>query len=229
MKINSISDDAIVLFRVNYGETDRILNILCQKHGKLSVIAKGVRKGKSKLAGGIELFAKNELVLLKGKGELYIVTSSRMKNYFGGIVRDLEASSYAYECLKIVNKLVPEGAGEEYYEPLANLLKALNDNKIPLTQIKIWFGLKILQNLGSLPNFRTDSKGKQLQKDSNFSYDFDKHCFITNDNGAYTADHIKILRHLADAKIPVEIKTANGQLTGDPERLISQILQEHLS
>ena len=46
---------AYVLRRTNYGEADRILNIITP-NGKISAIAKGARKEKSKLAGGIEMF-----------------------------------------------------------------------------------------------------------------------------------------------------------------------------
>lgn len=42
----------IVLRRTNYGEADRILNILTPS-GKITAIAKGVRKSRSKLAGRI--------------------------------------------------------------------------------------------------------------------------------------------------------------------------------
>lgn len=228
MKINTISDQALILSRVNYGETDRILNVLSQHHGKLSVIAKGVRAGKSKLAGGIELFAENELVLLKGKGDLYIVTSSRMKNYFGGIAKDIYASTYAYECLKTINKLVPEGAGEEYYEFLLNLLKALDESEVPLAQIKIWFGLKLLQNLGSSPNFKTDHKNIDLSENSKFEYDFDKHCFFSKQGAPYRKDHIKVLRYLSKAGVPVEIRNLNDDTVTETEHLITMLLDDHI-
>lgn len=42
---------AYVMRRTNYGEADRILNLITPE-GKMSAIAKGVRKEKSKLAGG---------------------------------------------------------------------------------------------------------------------------------------------------------------------------------
>ncbi len=228
MKINTISDKAVVLSRINYGETDRILNVLCSNHGKLSVIAKGVRAGKSKLSGGIELFAENELVLLKSKSDLYIVTSSRMKNYFGGITKNIEASAYAYECLKMVNKLVPEGAGEEYYHPLVNLMKALNEDKAPLAQIKIWFSLKILNSLGSLPNFETDSQSRNLPKNSKFEYDFDKHCFLSKQGASYRQDHIKILRYLSKAGTPIEIRNLNDDTAAETERLVDMFLDSYI-
>ena len=47
---------AIVLRRTNFGEADRIVDLLTPS-GRVSVMARGVRREKSKLAGGIELFA----------------------------------------------------------------------------------------------------------------------------------------------------------------------------
>ena len=43
----------IVLARTDFGEADRILTMLSPDFGKLHLIAKGVRKERSKLAGGI--------------------------------------------------------------------------------------------------------------------------------------------------------------------------------
>ena len=53
---------AIVLRRTNYAEADRVLQLLTPK-GRRSVIAKGVRRERSKLAGGIELFAICDVVI----------------------------------------------------------------------------------------------------------------------------------------------------------------------
>ena len=46
---------AIVLRRTNFGEADRILTLLTPL-GQRGAMARGVRREKSKLAGGIELF-----------------------------------------------------------------------------------------------------------------------------------------------------------------------------
>lgn len=224
---SAISDLAIILNRIDYGEKDRIITILTANHGKIRAIAKGVRSAKSKLAGGIELFAENELVLLQGKGELYTVTSSKMSHYFGKIATDIEVSMYAYDCLKTVNKLTPDGAGEEYYQSLRELLRSLSEARIPISQIKIWYGLKLLEVLGALPNFVTDTDNKPLQN-GNFQYDFDKHCFIAQPNGPYNPNHIKILRLLTSAKNPVAINNADTELIESTERLIRLFLAENI-
>jgi DNA repair protein RecO (recombination protein O) len=60
----------IILSRTDFGEADRILTVLTPQQGKLRLMAKGVRKIKSKLAGGIELFSVSDITYIRGKGEL---------------------------------------------------------------------------------------------------------------------------------------------------------------
>ena len=64
---------AIILRRTNFGEADRILSLLTPE-GKISAIARGVRKQKSKLAGGVEIFALNEVVLIEGKSDIQTIS-----------------------------------------------------------------------------------------------------------------------------------------------------------
>ena len=60
---------ASVLRRTKYAEWVRVLQLLTPK-GRRSVIAKGVRRERSKLAGGIELFAICDVVIRSGRGDL---------------------------------------------------------------------------------------------------------------------------------------------------------------
>ena len=58
---------AIVLRRTNFGEADRILTLLTPL-GQRGAMARGVRREKSKLAGGIELFGVSDVVLQQADG-----------------------------------------------------------------------------------------------------------------------------------------------------------------
>ena len=80
---------AIVLRRTNYGEADRILQLLTLE-GRRSVMARGVRKEKSKLAGGIELFAVSDVVLGEGKGDLGVLTSAKLVQFYRHILEDYD-------------------------------------------------------------------------------------------------------------------------------------------
>ena len=79
---------AYIIKRTNYGEADRVLNILTPE-GKLSAMAKGVRKEKSKLAGNIEMFCLIDMNIHQGKNEFGVVTGARMLKYYSNLVIDL--------------------------------------------------------------------------------------------------------------------------------------------
>ena len=53
--------EGIILKRINFGEADRILTSYTKHFGKISLLAKGVRKITSRKGGNIELF--NQTVL----------------------------------------------------------------------------------------------------------------------------------------------------------------------
>ena len=83
--MKTIKTPAIVLRRTNYGEADRILQLLTPD-GKLSVMAKRARREKSRLSGGIELFSICDVVVGEGKGELGILTSARLVHFYNNII-----------------------------------------------------------------------------------------------------------------------------------------------
>ncbi|MGC8781903.1 MAG: DNA repair protein RecO, partial [Anaerolineae bacterium] len=58
---------AIVLKRRDQGEADRLLTVLTRDRGKLSLLAKGVRRQASRKAGHIEPFTLVDLLVVKGR------------------------------------------------------------------------------------------------------------------------------------------------------------------
>jgi DNA repair protein RecO (recombination protein O) len=68
--------EVIVLRSIRYGEADRILHLYSEDHGRLGAIAKGVRRVKSRLGGRLEPFARVNLILRQGRGDLCTVTGA---------------------------------------------------------------------------------------------------------------------------------------------------------
>src|SRR3989338_4307269 len=108
----------IILSRTDYGEADRILTFLTNDHGKVRAIAKAVRKSKSKLAGGIELFSVSEITIVEGRGEVKTLISTRLVKHYGDIVKDLERTHQAYEFMSMLNKATEDAAEPAYFELL---------------------------------------------------------------------------------------------------------------
>ena len=101
---NDLRTSAIILHRTKYGETDRILNLLTPE-GRKSCIAKGARKEKSKLAGGIEMFTVSDIVIHESeKSHLAILTSAKMTKNYLNIISDLACFELGSKIIKMTNK-----------------------------------------------------------------------------------------------------------------------------
>src|SRR3954454_25292831 len=72
----ALKSEGIVLRSIRYGEADRILHLYTPHHGRLSAIAKGVRKAKSRFGGRLEPVFRLDLVLYEGRSDLLTVTSA---------------------------------------------------------------------------------------------------------------------------------------------------------
>ena len=201
LAVSSLTTKAIVVSRVNYGEADRIMQVLTPEMGKLGAIAKGVRREKSKLAGGIELLAVCDLVLHQGKGELAIVTSARLDTFYSHILGDYDRLRFAYYVLKDVSRAAEILSETAFYNLTKVALESLNDDTIDLRVVELWYRLQMAILLGVGINLSTDENGMKLVEDATYRYDVDENAFVYDERGQYTSDHIKFLR-VASAQNP---------------------------
>ncbi len=70
-----LKTEAIVLRSIRYGEADRILHLYTPYHGRLSAIAKGARRARSRFGARLEPFFHVRAGLHEGRSELLTVTS----------------------------------------------------------------------------------------------------------------------------------------------------------
>jgi DNA repair protein RecO (recombination protein O) len=192
--IRTLRTDAIILRRTNFGEADRILKVITPGDGILSIMAKAVRREKSKLAGGIELFAVCDLNLHFGRGDLAILTGARARKFYANIMGDYDRLSFGYEILKTVSRMADGVDAPEFYELTNAGLAALDDENTPLNVVEAWFYLKTGELAGGALNTATDVEGMKLVEDARYDYDPGAGAFRFSENGAFGADEIKFLR-----------------------------------
>jgi DNA repair protein RecO (recombination protein O) len=70
----ALKTEAIVLRSIRYGEADRILHLYTPGNGRLSAIAKGARRARSRFGARLEPFFHVSVLLHEGRGDLYTVT-----------------------------------------------------------------------------------------------------------------------------------------------------------
>ncbi len=141
--------DAIVIRARDYGEADKILTLFSRENGKIQAIAKGVRKPKSRLRGGVQPLSYSQFLLHKGK-TLDTVSQVEQKESFGRLLQDLERLTYAAYVLELVDAAILENEeGQEIFLLTLTCLHLLQSVD-PALVIRC-FELRLLNLLGYKP------------------------------------------------------------------------------
>ena len=173
------------------------------------MIAKGVRREKSKLAGGIELFALCDVVVRRGRGELGILTSAQLQQFYRHILDSYERMQFGYEVLKLVNRASEQVDEPAWFSVAQQVLAQLNNVKVEQKLIETWFYLQYAGLLGDELNLRTDVAAHALSPDKTYMYDSTEKGLRPAEQGDLSADAIKLLR-LIQAKPLANVAQIGG-------------------
>lgn len=190
-----------VLRRTNYGEADRILNIITPQ-GKISALAKGARKEKSKLAGGIEMFTLTDFNIHFGHRDLGIVTSAKMRKFHSNIIKDFARMELASEIIKQISRASENSPSDAYFQIVDQTLTALGENENQ-NLVEAWFRLNLAGATGEDVNLYRDNTGTKLAADQNYHWNSYERVFVPAPSGEYSANEIKLLRLMATADLSV--------------------------
>lgn len=143
-----------MLRSLRFGEADRILHLYTPRRGRVSAIAKGVRKTRSRFGGRLEPFFRIEAVLYEGKSELLTVQAA---NTVAGHPRLREHAaaldSAARACDAVGRLFATEDPHPGVYNLLANELGLLDADPAGAAtpQNALAFRLKLLLAAGLAP------------------------------------------------------------------------------
>jgi DNA repair protein RecO (recombination protein O) len=100
-----VKTEAVVLRSMRYGEADRILHLYTPNRGRVSAIAKGVRRARSRFGGRLEPFFRLKIELHEGRGELLTVTGAQTVDGYGRLRGDRRALDAAARACDAVGRL----------------------------------------------------------------------------------------------------------------------------
>ncbi|MFA6963465.1 MAG: DNA repair protein RecO [Patescibacteria group bacterium] len=146
---NQLRVRAVVLKGTNFGEADRILTVLTDRLGKIKVMAKGIRKIKSHLAGALEPFMLVDLQLHEGK-TFYIVTGAAIERPFHSLHENFGKVGQAFYFGELVDRFIEERQKiPEIFQLFENGLEQI---EIGIRSIVLrGFELKIVEYAGFKP------------------------------------------------------------------------------
>ena len=144
---------AVIIRRARLKEADRVITLFTKELGKVSAVAKGVRKAKSKLAGHLETLTYTDITLARGKNLDTIIGSQTLSPYLS-IRNSLERTAYALYFTELVYHFAPEGqVNTTLFGLLVETLETLGATANPELLAR-YFELNLLKDLGYRPELR---------------------------------------------------------------------------
>ncbi|KAA3658959.1 MAG: DNA repair protein RecO, partial [Calditrichaeota bacterium] len=147
---------AVVLRTMKYGETSKIVTLYSLRAGLIKLVAKGVRKSKSRLGGILEPLNIVEVIFYhKSQRELHTLNQTSIIFSPIQLRRDAEDTLLAYACCEMITRVqMLHDENSEVYHLLEETIKIFNSS-IPETR-RIYFltyQLQLLRSIGLDPGF----------------------------------------------------------------------------
>ncbi|MCF8262034.1 MAG: DNA repair protein RecO [Melioribacteraceae bacterium] len=99
--------EAIVLRKINYGDTSKIVTLYTLHFGKITAIVKGGRASKSKIGAVVDTLNHVEIVFYdKSTRDVQLISQADLINHFPRIREDLEKFKYAAAILELIQNLI---------------------------------------------------------------------------------------------------------------------------
>ncbi len=166
-----LKTEAIVVRSLRYGEADRILHMYTPHHGRISAIAKGVRRSRSRFGARLEPFFHVRAMLHEGRSDLLTVTGVDTIATHGAL-RDhavtLDAAARA--CDAVTRLFETADPHPEVFRLLANQLSLLNSDEAHARPGNgLAFRLKLLLAAGIVPQLGACAACGELEHLRGFS------------------------------------------------------------
>jgi DNA repair protein RecO (recombination protein O) len=145
--------DGIVLRSIRYAEADRVLHLYTPERGRVSAIAKGVRRTRSRFGGRLEPFFRVRLLLHEGRGDLLTITGAETIAAHPRLREDARGLEGAARACEAVARIFDDGEPHAgVYNLLANELALLDADPARATRANaLAFRLKLLLAAGFAP------------------------------------------------------------------------------
>jgi len=144
--------EAVILRRQDLGEADRLVVAYSPDRGKLRLMAKGVRRVRSRKAGHLEPFSRTSLLIARGR-ELDIITQAEAVETFPALRAGLQRLGEASYVVELLDRFTFDESGSRpAYGLLVDTLARLAADH-PAPAVLRYYELRLLELMGYRPEF----------------------------------------------------------------------------
>jgi DNA repair protein RecO (recombination protein O) len=128
--------EGVILRSLRFGEADRVLHVYTRERGRVGLVAKGVRRTRSRFGARLEPLTRLNLQMHLGRGELGTVTGADILDSHRGVREDPARLAVGLAGAETVARLFAEGeASPKAFEALCRFLEALETRPVPGTSV----------------------------------------------------------------------------------------------
>ena len=162
---------AIIIKAIDYKENDKLIWAYCEELGKITFIAKGAKKSKSKNLSLTLPLCFGEYIFFKGRN-LYNLQEGKIINSFQGLLNNLDKLTYSSYVCELIDICVQDAeVNKELFRDFITCLYLLNTDGMDYELLIRAFELRLLSATG-------------------YGLEFDKCCICKKTIG--TSDYISL-------------------------------------
>jgi len=218
---------AYILHKRPYRETSSILEVLTKDYGRVSLMARGCRGKRSKIAGNLMLFTPL-VVSWQGKGNLPYLKSIERADLKAPVLKNKSLLSAMYVNELLMYFLHKHDAHEAVFEQYHHCLYALeNNSNIEVALRK--FEIKLLELLGFGLNFHAEAdSGELILASEIYHYYLEHGPVIRRDSNAANVPQISGSCLLALSSDQFQTIADNTHYLAELKRLMRFVINHHL-
>jgi len=141
---------SIIVKNRDLRESDGLLTIFSEKEGKITAVAKGIKKTRSSLRGCVQPFCHSLLFYSRGK-EMDLITQGKIIDFFGNSREDINRTLYSVYLMELLDKSLMERVPlPNLYNSVVRILELINEQGLNLMLVRC-FESRLLVSLGYKP------------------------------------------------------------------------------
>lgn len=145
-----IKTKAVVIKKLDYGDTSKIATFFTEDHGKITAIVKGARSPKSKMGAVVDVLNTVQIVYYKKENrDIQLISQAELINHYSKIKEDLDKLRYASASAELLlNLTLEDEAHPKLFKGTERILDLINDSSDPPAIYFIKFILFFLKEIG---------------------------------------------------------------------------------
>lgn len=220
-------DKAVVLRNYKLGESDRIIVMMTENHGKVRAVAKGVRKTKSKFGARLEPLSHVDIQLYKGRN-LDIVNQVEMITSTAQLHGDLDRLTQGISMLEAVDQIAQDGEPAPYlYRMLVGALEQLAAHASPIVLAAFYWKLLAAEGVSPQLNLCVDCQNET----DLVAFDIlqgGAQCRVCRTGVSITPQALDLLRMILGGELASALAKSATPATNEVTHLATQAMENHI-